>query len=146
MSYGVTSSGALSANVRNAMITLGYKDSGDLLTFDDQEVASHFKPTSTFRGPVYVRGTGHARVADGVLKYKLNRHAPEPVDGSSNSQTVTLLHCVWGWGGYNNGYFKWNSSPNDFDMNSYNTSYETRHNYKPPYSQMQYYKPFIPNK
>lgn len=150
MDYGVDESSSSSWSVRYAMMTMGYKDSGMLLPFNDQEVASHFKPSSEFRGPVYVDGRenkdGHAFVADGVLKYEFPGSQINPVDKPGITNTVTLIHCVWGrWGG-GNGYFKWNSESDNFDENSYNTDYEKRHGYKPPYTSMKYYKPFMPNK
>lgn len=150
MKYGVGESSSDPELLRNAMITMGFKDSGTFLQFNDQDVANHFKPTSEFRGPVFVGGYegngGHAWVADGVLKYETPGNSIDPIDGSKVNNTVTLIHCVWGrWGG-DNGYFKWNSELNSFDENSYNTDYEERHGYKPPYTYMLYYKPFMPDK
>lgn len=150
MRYGVLSSGAVTAKLQKAMQEFGYKDSGELKSFDDKEVIKHFKNTAQFRGPLVVRGSsqssGHAWVADGYLKYDLTRNQPKPVGEDPYINAVTLIHCIWGWNGSCNGYFKWNSTLDSFDMNSYNTEYENRHNYKPPYKGMQYFMPFMPNK
>lgn len=57
----------------------------------------------TLKKPLMVRGdsdtSGHAWIMDGA-KYIEN---PFNVD---NTVTKTYYyHCVWGWGGYDNGYF-----------------------------------------
>lgn len=48
---------------------------------------------------------GHLWVADGVMYYSIRVH---PSYGGSYGTEDQLFHCVWGWGGKNNGWYKIN--------------------------------------
>lgn len=56
---------------------------------------------------------GHTWVIDGFLDFKEEWDA---IDNPTHTLYHTYYHCVWGWEGSNNGYFKWE---NDGMYNTY---------------------------
>lgn len=67
--------------------------------------------------------SGHAWVADGLLVAK----EPSPIDGMIYCNY--LYHCVWGWEGNCNGYFRFGEYVCTSDADSYDGKHTVSHTY-----------------
>lgn len=125
VNYGVSASSAASINCLKVLRKLGYETPDNLIPFDVDSVFYNLKEVRNIRGaaPIYVEGfridsvnnttPGHAWVIDGALKNK-NSSGYIPQD---QLKDYHMFHCIWGWGGTNNGYFRFTTSKG-FDPNS----------------------------
>lgn len=140
MNYGVSSSGAYSANVSSCWNAFGYNYIYDTST----AVFDSIKVEISNNRPVYMKGNkptgGHAWVVDGILIKYANEVDEffQPIEVYQN-----LIHCNWGWNGYGNGYFiigafqnkysPYEDNPTSFPSGAYNSNnYTYRHVYPNP--------------
>ncbi len=102
VSYGVKGTGASKATYVSTFNNMGYPNA-KLVDFNITEI---LYPQFMKKQPVMARGTrgtsGHAWVMDGI--YAQKNTGSEPTN-SENTEYSFYTHCVWGWGGNNNGYF-----------------------------------------
>lgn len=109
MNYTTDGSGAVSLDAYNLIKSLKFNITEPYQTYDLIKIAKAIGKKNI----VYVRGSGHAWIADG---------AEYCYDQFTDTYHDVYIHCDWGWGGYGNGYFtgsvfkvgNYNFSPNDF--------------------------------
>ena len=104
MNYGVSSSGAISYNVHNCWDAFGYN-----YTWNSSLARQNIINSLVDSIPVYMRGWatnvgGHAWVVDGSHFGTVVIAQGEP-GTAPLTQTYLLVHCNWGWNGYEDGYF-----------------------------------------
>ena len=92
MSYHPNGSGANSYNAYLLIKNLGFNVTTGYETMNLNSVSNHLENNSI----IYMRGTGHAWVADGC------RYC---IDINTKTKRDIYLHCDWGWYGSCNGYF-----------------------------------------
>lgn len=95
MSYNPYGSGAQSINAYNLLVNEGFNVVTGYEQYNLEEIANYLSDNCI----VYMRGDGHAWVADGC-RYCMDITGNEKVD--------IYLHLDWGWGGECNGYFTGN--------------------------------------
>jgi hypothetical protein len=125
MSYGASSSGGWEDNIPRTLKNFGYSNGGSLSDYNDDKVfnelklgyaaivSGYAKETVTkkkFLG-ITVKTTityseGHVWVLDRVLqKYRTKTEYTNGVITLISTESQYLVHCNFGWGGYDNGYY-----------------------------------------
>lgn len=107
-------------DIRNNFYKFGYLPLSNPASFSYSTVPADLK-----NSPLLVLGEdsddqnyGHVWVVDGYISY---RETWDAIANETHSLYYSLYHCVWGWGGKNNGYFKWDSS-NGMNTTPYSTT------------------------
>lgn len=109
--YGIKSTGAWPSNLKYAYSKFGYEQPSDSLIFNEADVYSHLNRRSKLMGPVMTYGwtsdlkTGHTWVIDGCIKYRYKNQVNDKF-GEEQDNSIILFHCVWGWSGSCNGYYR----------------------------------------
>lgn len=113
VTYGVENTGGSGQGMRNALRALGYTNVAlkypITLGSATSELNNKRPVIMTAFADIENESIGHAWVTDGHLFV-------ETITSSSSYPYLSaildedFLHCVWGWGGSSNGYFKFGSS------------------------------------
>lgn len=91
--YGVSSSGSVTLErYEQTFKNFGFPNMAHT------NFTSKFAAGRLTREPIVVRGSGHAWVIDGLYKHEYKT--------ADSTETMYLFHCVWGWGGSSNGYYR----------------------------------------
>ncbi|MCM1319790.1 MAG: C10 family peptidase [Muribaculaceae bacterium] len=103
---GSLESGTSKNNIKKYFSQFGYEKLSDPknLTHNSASVDLESSPLLVL-GSNVESNSGHCWVIDGYLSYSI-------YGGTSSSfgdliSSYSLYHCVWGWGGLDNGYFLW---------------------------------------
>lgn len=101
--YGVTSTSASVDWIPRTLYNMGYTTCNHI-RFDAERAASLL----TAQVPFIVAGwrndgKGHGWVIDGGY---IDKSGPVIIDPNGAEDKKYVFHCIWGWNGQNNGYFK----------------------------------------
>ena len=136
-SYGVSSTGANTANVANLMQSIGftyiYRDYSESLISERLQA----NVPTLIRGTQFGQSSGHAWVIDGQktgIIYELRFTADGGADRIEIGVAPLKLHCNFGWGGYCDGYYiggLFNTSRvnNDADISAGDIKYTAGYNF-----------------
>ena len=116
--YGENDSPASPTRYYPTFLNMGYSCHSDLIPFEENDICAFLKGTYSTdypATPLLVNGNhptsnGHGWVIDGFVQYKYTKVVVPPITTFDD----ILYHCVWGWGGRNNGYYYW-AKNNRFD-------------------------------
>ena len=116
--YGENDSPASPTRYYPTFLNMGYSCHSDLIPFEENDICAFLKGTYSTdypATPLLVNGNhptsnGHGWVIDGFVQYKYTKVVVPPITTFDD----ILYHCVWGWGGCNNGYYYW-AKNNRFD-------------------------------
>ncbi|MBO4965700.1 MAG: C10 family peptidase [Muribaculaceae bacterium] len=126
-SKGVVNASALAIRFAPTLRNMGYEVLDGLKPFNADEVLEVLRrgaDTPAVGTPVLARGTtldengkevGHAWVIDGAMWQHghfgdLPPSITDPEPHYNPNIPMCLFHCVWGWGGSNNGFFNFDSN------------------------------------
>lgn len=102
VSYGVNGTGAYKDTYVPTYNNMGYPNA----KLADFNITGILYPQFMKKQPVMARGSrtssGHAWVMDGIYAEK---NTDSTFTNSENPDYSFYTHCIWGWGGSNNGYF-----------------------------------------
>ena len=116
--YGENDSPASPTRYYPTFLNMGYSCHSDLIPFEENDICAFLKGTYSTdypATPLLVNGNhptsnGHGWVIDGFIQYQYTKVVVPPITTFDD----ILYHCVWGWGGCNNGYYYW-AKNNRFD-------------------------------
>lgn len=146
--YTSTGSSAYSSDCLTVLKKMGYKTPDSLIPFNVDSALftlnEKYKVKKT--APIYIsgsqcdengdyiQGSGHAWVIDGVLQRQITTTTPAFIINDINN--YHLFHCVWGWYGVNNGYFRFTTSngfeiePSKYDTDDSQQKSVAQHHFK----------------
>lgn len=134
------------SQINDNLQKLGYNKPGNPIAFD-KNVSSYIKNGPLLiESKVYQKEDGHMWVMDGIINYKETWAAL-----TNGERYYSLYHCIWGYGGSNNGYFIFDEVlqciDNEIadDYAEYDTMLQSDI-YNAKYYDLKFWKPFIPNK
>lgn len=101
MNYGEQGSGAKFGKIHSFLCDMHLNSSGQLeykgsVPEDSYPVAMSARSST--------EDTGHAWILDGGISYQIKGNMCE-----GGSTFFHFEHCVWGWGGQDNGYYSWST-------------------------------------
>lgn len=101
MNYGIESSGANRDNVKRTFKHLGYASCGSYQKFTyDTAYEFMLHNSKPFLISAKIEGGRHSWVCDGI-------YVDMWEDQMGSYGEGVFFHMIWGWGGYENGYFKY---------------------------------------
>ncbi len=133
-SWGTTGTKAYTGNIVSMLRNMGYKNPSDLTPYFEQGLINSIKQLRPvimrgnsergkemvgwwiFKHPKTIYKGGHAWLVDGLVVQERER---KTIDNNTNKVIAShienriFVHCNWGWGGLNDGYF----TPGVFDSN-----------------------------
>lgn len=99
MQYGEYASSAPIGNVPRTFERFGYDRPNDVDYFTESAVCKYLRTN----GPVLVGGNNKATGAGHI--WVIDGYSTDQINSSGEVVGSILFHCIWGWNGYNNGYF-----------------------------------------
>lgn len=146
VSYSNEGSGAASYNCLTVLRKMGYQTPNDLISFNVDSALSTLSWNKVRdMAPIYMEGgqcddngnyiakSMHAWIIDGVLE-RQKTMTPNPIN--NDLANYHLFHCIWGWYGVNNGYFRYTSSngfetePSQYDADDSQQKSKVSHHFK----------------
>lgn len=146
MSYAVDGSSASFSNIVRTLKNFGYSNGGTCEGYNESKVFSELKAGYAVLASAYAKKTvtkkkflgitvktittysrGHAWVLDRIMsRSRTITNYNNGVVSSRTTETQYLVHCNWGWGSTDNGYYfsgVWNADIGDVTTRSEDTSY-----------------------
>lgn len=131
VNYGLTRTSASVSNAYTTFQKMRYTYHSRFVSFNELDACAFMKGVysdSYVASPILVSGSyvgddGHMWVLDGYIQYQYKTMTVPQVTEVDD----VLYHCVWGWGGKNNGYYYWAKNQrfdNDIIMEDRDDNYE----------------------
>jgi len=145
--FGHTSSGSTGVStkdIKNYFYKFGYKQLSDPVTLKRSGTPEALQKSPLLVVAKGVGNAGHAWVIDGYLSYSITGGM---VGNPEQAVSYSMYHCVWGWGGCNNGYFLWrDGSEVSADVPYYDDEDKNDNPYSAKFTEVKYFKDITPLK